>query len=396
MTEITKIQTAFAIIISVNKQSYIVSVNAGSSSIKVTVAHRHDTSVVHSTTVDCVGVYPEALGQAFKALMLLNPDFSFEKIAAIGHRIVHGGVQPQPARLIDDTLLNEMHAFAEFDPEHAPVALNIIATLRQQFPDTVQVACFDTAFFHDIPRVAQMTSLPRRYELLGLRRYGFHGLSYQYLLETLVAIEPAAAKEKLIFAHLGSGASLAAVKNGIPMDMTMGFSPTSGVVMSSRTGDLDPSIVGFLARHGIDTPEAWTKLTNHESGLLGVSETSADMYTLIMNENEDVRAHEAVELFVYQVQKAIGQLSAVLGGVDRIIFSGGIGEKSSVLRRRIIARLGYLGFTVDDTRNSTYTPTVERDAIISNTRGKPIHVIATNENAIITAHVKEILVTQER
>lgn len=371
------------------EQKYILSVNAGSSSIKVTTAQLDDSSVVHSTTINDVTDYSAALTEAIEAIKAINADFSESKLVAVGHRVVHGGSQAETARLIDDALLDEMRRFAEFDPEHAPATIGIIETMRQKFPAIPHVACFDTAFFHDIPRVAQMTTLPRRYEALGLRRYGFHGLSYHYILGELKQKYPEVAKEKVVVAHLGSGSSLAAIQTGAAVDMTMGFSPTSGIMMSSRTGDVDPSIVGFLAQHDVKTADDWTKLTNHESGLLGVSETSADMYTLILSEDKDPRAKEAVALYVYQVRKAIGQLSAAMGGIDRLVFAGGIGEKSNVLRHRIVKELGFLGFYLDESVNQLFNVVAQKEAVISIANSKPIHVVATNENAIIIELVKQ-------
>lgn len=349
----------------------------------------------HSVTIPTSGNYTEALAQAVTQLALQVPTFSLYKVKGIGHRIVHGGTQRHTAHFIDDTVMADMQRFARFDPEHAPAALSIIAILKERLPDTPQFACFDTAFFHDIPRVAQLTTLPRRYEAKGLRRYGFHGLSYDYLLKDIIRRYPEASTEKIIFAHLGGGASLAAIENGKPVDMTMGFSPTSGIVMSSRTGNIDPSIFGFLSEIEGITSEDWTRITNHESGLLGISELSSDMYTLVVNEDSNPFAKEAIDLFVYHVQKAIGELSAALGGVDRLVFSGGIGEKSAILRSRIVSKLGYLGFFMDETVNQSFNAEHYPESRISEWSNKPINVVATDENAIIITHVQTLLTDTE-
>lgn len=383
----------------VTKTEYVLGINAGSSSLKVSIApfdvDKND-STIYSVTVPNAGNYSDALAEAASHLALQAPDFSLYSVKGIGHRIVHGGAQHQTARPIDQAVIDDIQRFAYLDPEHAPAALGLISTLQEHLPNTPQFACFDTAFFHDIPRIAQMTTFPRRYEAKGLRRYGFHGLSYSYLLEDIIRRYPEAAHEKIVFAHLGGGASLAAVSGGHPIDMTMGFSPTSGIVMSSRTGNVDPSIFGFLSATEDISAEDWTRITNHESGLLGISELSSDMYTLVMNEDSNPQAKEAVDLFVYQVQKAIGELSAALGGIDRIVFSGGIGEKSAPLRSRIIAKLGYLGFSIDEAVNQSFSGEHYPESRISDWSNKPINVVTTDENAIIIKYVQAALKTQEQ
>ena len=220
-----------------------------------------------------------------------------------------------------------------------------------------QVACFDTAFHHDLPRVAQIVPIPRRYEAAGVRRYGFHGLSYAYLMEELARVAgPEAAAGRVILAHLGSGASLAAVREGRCVDTTMGLTPASGLVMGTRSGDIDPGLVRFLMRSEGMTTEQFHDLVNHESGLLGVSETSPDLRDLLARQDADVRAAEAVALFCYQAKKAIGALAAALGGLDILVFSGGIGENSPEARRRICAGLEFLGIALDDRRNARRCP----------------------------------------
>lgn len=374
----------------VNTISYIVCINAGSSSIKLAVTPYIDsqTAAMTAVEIDDVSDYRAALRTAFAEVTAELPEFSMEQVVAVGHRIVHGGPQVQPARVIDDALLSEIGTYAAFDPEHTPAALAMIDAARRMMPDAAHIACFDTAFFHDLPRVAQLIALPRRYETLGLRRYGFHGLSYEYLLGELVRRCPGASEEKIVFAHLGSGASLAAVARMQPVDTTMGFTPSSGIIMSSRSGDVDPSLIGFLHKQAGLTINAWTHMVNQESGLLGVSDLSGDMYTLIQSEADNPAAREAVALFVYRVQKAIGEMTAAMGGVDRLVISGGIGEKSVVLRQRIVDGLEYLGFALDTTANDT---TLDGELTISSASSKPIHVIHTNENLILARHVRQIM-----
>ncbi len=374
----------------VNTISYIVCINAGSSSVKLAVTPYADdqTAAMTAVEMDDVSDYRAALRTAFEEMAAKLPTFAVEQVAAVGHRIVHGGPQVQPARIVDDALLSEVGTYAAFDPEHTPAALAMIDAARRMMPAATHVACFDTAFFHDLPRVAQLIALPRRYQQLGLRRYGFHGLSYEYLLGELLHRYPGAATEKVVFAHLGSGASLAAVASGKPIDTTMGFTPSSGIVMSSRSGDVDPSLIGFLHKQAGLTIDAWTHMVNQESGLLGVSDLSGDMHTLMQHEADNLAAREAVALFVYRVQKAIGEMTAAMGGVDRLVFSGGIGEKSVVLRQRIVGGLGYLGFWLDEAANDAV---LDGQMTISATTSKPVHVVHTNENQIVARHVRQLL-----
>ena len=254
--------------------------------------------------------------------------------------------------------------------------------LRQAYPNIPQVACFDTAFFHDLPRVAQILSLPRKYESAGLRRYGFHGLSYSYLQSAFTSLAgTGAVNGRVIYAHLGSGASLAATLNGKPVDTTMSLTPASGIMMSSRSGDLDPGVFGFLERRGVNTDQ-FTHMVNHESGLLGVSELSADMQTLLEHETDNVKAKEAVSLFVYQIKKSIAALSATIGGLDSLIFAGGIGEQSPIIRSRVCQGLDYLGIEIDETKNQGNS-----QLISSNNSRVGVHVIPTDEAQIICQQV---------
>ena len=216
-----------------------------------------------------------------------------------------------------------------------------------------QVACFDTGFHRTMPRPAQIVPIPRKFWGLGIRRYGFHGLSYAYLMEELARVAgPAEARGRVVLAHLGSGASLAAVREGRCLDTTMGFTPASGLVMGTRCGDLDPGLVAFLAHAEGMTPEQFHRMVNQESGLLGVSETSADLRDLARPRETDVRAAEAIDLFCYRVKSGIGALAAVLGGLDSLVFSGGIGENSPEVRRRACEGLEFLGIALDDGRNA--------------------------------------------
>ena len=273
-------------------------------------------------------------------------------LAAVGHRVVHGGPhysEPQP---ITPEMVAALHQLSPFDPEHLPEEILLTEAFHQRYPDLPQVACFDTAFHHDLPRVARLLPIPRRYEAQGVRRYGFHGLSYGFLMEELARVAGAgAARGRIILAHLGNGASLAAVRDGKPVDTSMGFTPAAGVPMSTRSGDLDPGLAWYLARtEGLDAQQ-FNHMVNSQSGLLGVSETSSDMRDLLQREIEDARAAEAVALFCYQVKNWIGAFAAALGGLDTLVFTGGIGENAPVVRTRICEGLGFLGIGLDEQRN---------------------------------------------
>lgn len=341
----------------------IVSVNTGSSSLKLTVADLDTLEILFNGEKKNVTNFMESTEELIDSI---KNDINLSDIVAIGHRIVHGGSQKAIARRIDDEVLAEMYTFADFDPMHSHSALALVKAMKELFPNAEQIACFDTAFFHDIPLVAQTIALPRKYQEKGIRRYGFHGLSYNYVLGDLRLRGIPVDEEKIVIAHLGSGASLAAIKNGKPVDMTMGFTPTSGIVMSSRTGDIDPGLIGYLNKQFGMTIEEWTEVTNKESGILGVSGLSADMYELVQAEADNPHAKEAVELFVYKVRQAIGSLAASMNGVDRLVFTGGIGEASELLRGRIVEGLSFLAI-------------------------KNVEVVATNENTVILKNVKEIL-----
>src|SRR5580693_1675232 len=246
----------------------------------------------------------------------------FGSIAAVGHRVVHGMAYSAPQR-VTPQLLVELHRITPYDPEHLSIEIRLIEMFLQRHSALPQVACFDTAFHHNMPAVATLLPIPRRYAAKGVKRYGFHGLSYSYLMEELGRLDPAAARGRVILAHLGNGASLAAVCNGRSIDTSMGFTPASGLVMSTRTGDLDPGLIYFLARTERMSAPRFQRMINHESGLLGVSGTGSDVRDLLARERSDSRAAEAVELFCYQVTKWIGSFAAALGGLDTLVFSAG-------------------------------------------------------------------------
>ena len=310
-----------------------------------------------------------------------------DALAAVGHRVVHGGPKYSEPQQVTAEMVEELHRFSPFDPEHLPLEIELIEAVRERHPTLAQVACFDTAFHRTMPRVATLLPIPRRYEAQGVRRYGFHGLSYEFLMEELAHLgDPAATKGRVILAHLGNGASLAAVRAGKSIDTSMGFTPTAGLVMSSRSGDLDPGLVSYLARTEQMSAGQFQKMVNHQSGLIGVSETSSDMRDLLERETQDVRAAEAVALFCYQAKKWIGAFAAALGGLDTLVFAGGIGENAPPVRERICDGLGFLGIELDAERNAKNAPLVSSDTV----RVK-VRVIRTDEELMIARSVAHLL-----
>ncbi len=318
---------------------------------------------------------------------ILNERAEGTEIRAIGHRIVHGGPRYCAPQLIGAPMLKELRRIRSFDPDHLPAELALVDFFRKRHPRTPQVACFDTAFHAQMPRVAKLLPIPRRYEAKGVRRYGFHGLSYAYLMQEMERVAGAeAARERVILAHLGNGASMAAVRNGEPIDTTMGFTPAAGLVMSTRSGDLDPGLVEYFARTERMSAAKFNEMVNKKSGLLGISESSSDVRDLLKREKSDPRAAEALAIFCYQARKWIGALSGALGGLEILVFSGGIGENSIPLRARICEELGYLGIEIDPTRNA------ENATVISKERaGVTVRVIRTDEELQMARTVRALL-----
>ena len=325
-------------------------------------------------------------------LQAIAPVARAEDVIAVGHRVVHGGVRYTAPARITAKMVRELRALSPLDPEHLPAEIKLIEAMQTRFPKLPQIACFDTAFHHDLPRRAQLLPLPRRYYAAGVRRYGFHGLSYQFLLEELERLGDSTARRgRVILAHLGNGASMAAVRDGRSVDTSMGFTPTAGLVMSTRTGDLDPGVVAYLARTEKMTAPRFQHLINHESGLLGVSGISGDMRVLLKKETRDNRAAEAVTLFCYQAKKLIGAYAAVLGGLDTLVFAGGIGENCPSIRRRICEGLDFLGLKVDEKLNKTGA------RVISAPRSRTsIQVIRTDEELMIARSVGAQLKSTQR
>ena len=306
----------------------------------------------------------------------------FALVKAAGHRVVHGMRHSEPER-VTPRLLAELHRITPYDPDHLPCEIALIEALARRYPKLPQVACFDTAFHRTMPQVAKLLPIPRRYAARGVERYGFHGLSYAYLMEELVRLDPAATKGRVILAHLGNGASLAAVRNGKSVDTSMGFTPAAGLMMSTRTGDLDPGLAYYLARTEGMTTARFQQMVNHESGLLGVSGISSDLRDLLAQQSADVRAAETVALFCYTAKKWIGSFAAALGGLDTLVFAGGVGENAPLIRERICS---FLGIELNKKRNAKSAPLISPDA------GRvKVRVIRTDEELMIARSVIRIL-----
>ena len=310
-----------------------------------------------------------------------------DALTAVGHRVVHGGPKYSEPQRITAKMVEELRDLSPFDPEHLPEEILLTEAFHNRFPDLPQVACFDTAFHHNLPRVARLLPIPRRYEALGVRRYGFHGLSYAFQMGELARLAgPEAAQGRIILAHLGNGTSLAAVHKGKSVDTSMSFTPTAGVPMSTRSGDLDPGLLWYLTRtEGLDAKQ-FNEMVNFQSGLLGVSETSSDMRDLLDHETQDVRAAEAVALFCYQIKKWIGGFAAVLGGLNTLVFAGGIGENAPIVRARICDGLEFLGLEIEEKKNA-----VNADVISTNAGRVTVRVIRTDEELMIARMVCRVL-----
>jgi acetate kinase len=313
-------------------------------------------------------------------------------IVAIGHRVVHGGPIYRDHQLITPKMLTELERLSPFDPEHLPAEIALMRAFGEHFPTIPQFACFDTAFHRDMPRVAYLLPIPLKYEKQGIRRYGFHGLSCSYLMQQLEKIAGTkVARGRVIIAHLGNGASMTAVHNGSSIDTTMSFTPTAGLVMSRRTGDLDPSVAAYLARAEGMSVEDFQHMVNAESGMLGISEISSDMRDLIAAEKTDSRAADAVASFCYNAKKHLAALSAAMGGLDTLVFSAGIAENNPQIRFRICDGLQFLGIKIDDLANQ------QNAGIVSTADSKvTVHVIKTDEELFIAQTVAAMLNNKDK
>jgi acetate kinase len=376
--------------------SHILTINAGSSSIKLALYEVNDEPVLKfSGKIEKIGSGNSALivkqDDSKNNIDLKANDFYtttialtnwlkqqswFNNIKAIGHRIVHGMHHTKP-EIITADLLKELNSIVDYDPDHLPSEIKFIELIKNEYPELVQVACFDTAFHTTIPAVAKTFAIPKKYFDEGIQRYGFHGISYSYLMQQLQKVNTVEAKGRIILAHFGNGASIAAVKDGKCIDTSMGFTPAAGIVMSSRSGDIDPGIAWYLMQKGMDA-KTFNDIINHQSGLLGISSVSSDMQTLLQQEKENNDAALAIDIFCYQIKKYIGAYIAALEGIDILIFSGGIGENAAEIRKRICRGFEYAGMEIDEEHNN------DHQQLISTGNSKiKVYVIPTNEELMI-------------
>jgi acetate kinase len=367
----------------------ILIINGGSSSIKYAVYEVPALKQVLKGKVERIGLAgaPPNHKEAIAKVIQLLDEREVGRPAAIGHRIVHGGPKYAESQRVTESLIQELRRLCPLDPEHLPSEIDIVEALAKRYPDVPQVACFDTAFGRAMPRVAKIVAIPRKYEAMGVQRYGFHGLSYTFLMEEIARLDGAdTARGRIVLAHLGNGASMAAVRDGKCIEMTMGLTPASGLVMSTRSGDIDPGLAGFLHRVEGMSPQEFHEMIHERSGLLGISETSPDIRDLLARRADDVRAREAVEVFCYQARKWIGALAAVLGGIDMIVISGGIGEHSPQVRREICAGLEFLGIRIDASANEADAQVISEESAAVRVR-----VIQTDEEQVMARETFRLL-----
>lgn len=361
-----------------NSGQFILTINAGSSSIKFALFSVEGADAIRPVFDGAVlsigwpnarmvikdSVTADELTRAISAanhddaakeiIEWIKPHISDEPLRAIGHRVVHGGPYYHDSQVVNDDVLATLEKLVAFDPLHLPNEIKLIRTFRSLFRDVPQIACFDTAFHYDLPRITRILPIPRKYENQGIRRYGFHGLSCEFILRKLKDIAgPEAANGRIIIAHLGNGVSLTAVRGGKSVDTTMALTPAAGVPMSTRSGDIDPGIVRYLADTEGMTATQFDAMVNNESGLLGISETTSDMEELLKIENEDARAKEAVDIFCYGIKKSIAALAVGMGGADTVVFTGGMGENAPKIRERICAGLEFMGVSLQSDKNDT-------------------------------------------
>ncbi len=390
----------------------ILTINGGSSSLKAGLFQMADRETrIVSATIERIGQSDSRMhikdgndtvlmdregaiadhGAALMALVGWLRDHGFDRgLRAVGHRIVYGGHRFRTPQRITLALQAALRELAPMDLDHLPQACANIETIGRLYPALMQVACFDTAFHRHMPPVAQHYALPERFAEMGIMRLGFHGLSYESVMHTLRACDPKAAHGRVVIAHLGSGASMAAIRDGHSIDTSMGFTPLAGLVMGTRCGDLDPGIVLHLLTGQGMTPAAVNDLLNKESGLLGVSATSSDMRDLLERERTDVRAALAIAMFCYQARKTLGSYAAALGGLDTLIFTAGIGAGAAPIRARICQGLAFLGIVLDDTRNDKHAPIISAEA-----SPVTVRVIPTDEDRMIARHTQSLITLKE-
>lgn len=383
----------------------ILVINGGSSSLKFSLYHIHSTQLELSGEVSHIGSkqghmeitsgnkviftdhssYENLVDGANALIGWLKDNLHDLSITGIGHRLVQGGPEHRKPEMITDDVLQALHEFVYLAPNHLPNEIKTIKTFKSAFPDIPQVACFDTYFHRDLPSYARYYPLPEEYKNKGLIRYGFHGLSYEYIMQQLTAETPSVSGKKIIIAHLGNGASMAAVLNGVSVDTTMGLSPAGGLVMGTRSGDLDPGVILFLLKQEKLTTGQLDELLNKQSGLKAIAGIS-DVQELLKNEAHDTKAKEALTVFCYAAKKSIGALAAAMGGLDMLVFTGGIGENSSVIRERICSELSFMGIRINKGANRKM-----QDTISSKLSRVTVKMMKTDEEQMIFKHTQNII-----
>lgn len=386
----------------------VLAINAGSSSLKAAVyemgdletrrlailASRIGASGCRVQVLDgrgaCLADGAASLADHGRALDLalgwLDRDGIGLRPDVVAHRVVHGGTRYREPVVLDADVVTALERLVPVDPDHLPQALAAIRAIERGRPGIRQIACFDTGFHRDLPPAARTYALPRELTAAGMVRFGFHGLSCEYVMDRLRTLEPTAADGRVVVAHLGNGASMTAVRGGRSVDTTMGFSPTAGLVMGTRSGDLDPGLLLYLMRERRVTPADAGDLINRRAGLLGVSGGTEDMGELLAREKEDPRAAEAVELFCYQAKRYLGAYAAILDGLDVLVFTAGIGEHAAPVRERICAGLDFLGLELDPVRNARHDPVISAEG-----SGVTVRVIETNEELMLARHARRLV-----
>jgi acetate kinase len=387
----------------------ILTINSGSSSVKLALYHMGPSEILAlSGKIDRIGLsgshleMKDADGKvvtkrelslpnhedALKVLLdWLQDHIRRQRLDAVGHRLVHGGVKYAYPHTVTPELLTSLKELIFLAPGHLPQEVKTIEAVQQLYPALKQVACFDTAFHRQMPDLAQMYGLPRHLQDKGVIRYGFHGLSCEYLTRELRRqAGPEAADGRVVIAHLGNGASMTAVRHSKSVDTTMGFTPAGGLVMSTRSGDLDPGVLVYLLEEEGVRPSALNELVNRQSGLLGVSRISSDMQDLLDKEKEEPHAAAAVNLFCYQAKKFLAALAATLGGLDTLIFTAGVGENAPTIRWRICGGMEFLGIHLDPSRNDANAPIISQE-------DSPciVRVMRTDEDLMIARHTNELI-----
>lgn len=390
--------------------SHILTINCGSSSIKFSLYVLGETErLVLEGELARIGLSQgffqakDHEGQQLTAQELDLPDHGAalqtlyawlqgheigKELHGVGHRLVHGGPAHVKPQLVSSALIEDLKLLIPLAPDHLPDEIKGLEEVHRHFPALPQVVCFDTAFHRRMPEIAQRYALPKSLITEGLRRYGFHGLSYEYVTQELIKVAGASAPSgKIIIAHLGNGASMAAIKGGRSLDTTMGLTPAGGLVMSTRVGDLDPGVIVYLLQEKGMTPAEVNNLINHQAGLLGISGISGDMHDLLAQAHTQGDAGLAVEIFCYQARKFIGALAAALGGLNTFVFTGGIGENSATIRARICAPLRFLGICLDQGLNEGHSPVISRkDSPVT------VRVMKTNEELVIARHTRDLVI----